>query len=392
MNMMRLAFVSPRFADGDTVGGAETLFRQLAERAMQAGHQVTYLTTCARNHFTWENEIQAGTRQMDGMEVHYFHADPRNSSRFLELQGAICRKKRVSRADEEEWIENSVHSEALYDHLREHGDRYDRLIMGPYLFGLVYAASRIHPKKTLLIPCLHDEPFAYTSVMADMFRNVRGFLFNTEPEQALATRLYGLRPEQGAVVGMGLTPFEADGKSFITRHGITAPYVMYSGRREGGKGTPILTAYLQAFRQRTGRDIRLVCTGSGPIDAPPELQPFITDLGFVSEQEKHDAMAGAEVFIHPSTFESLGIVLLESFLAGTPALVHAGSEVLQWQCRKSRAGLWFRNYPEFEEALQILLRDEELRDAMGRFGRDYVISQYAWPAVEARFQKALDTL
>jgi glycosyltransferase involved in cell wall biosynthesis len=264
--------------------------------------------------------------------------------------------------------------------------------MGPYLFGLVYAASRIHPEKTLLIPCLHDEPFAYTSVMADMFRNVRGFLFNSEPEQALATRLYGLRPEQGAVVGMGLTPFEADGKSFITRHGITAPYVMYSGRREGGKGTPILTAYLQAFRQRTGRDIRLVCTGSGPIDAPPELQPFITDLGFVSEQEKHDAMAGAEVFIHPSTFESLGIVLLESFLAGTPALVHAGSEVLQWQCRKSRAGLWFRNYPEFEEALQILLRDEELRDAMGRFGRDYVISQYAWPAVEARFQKALDTL
>ena len=392
MNMMRLAFVSPRFADGDTVGGAETLFRQLAERAVQAGHQVTYLTTCARNHFTWDNEIQAGLRQMDGMEVHYFHADPRNSSRFLELQTAICRKKHVSRADEEAWIENSVHSEALYDHLREHGDRYDRLIMGPYLFGLVYAASLIHPERTLLIPCLHDEPFAYTSVMADMFRRVRGFLFNSEPEQALATRLYGLSPKQGAVVGMGLTPFEADGKSFISRHGITAPYVMYSGRREGGKGTPILTAYLQAFRQRTGRDIRLVCTGSGPIDAPPELWPFITDLGFVSDQEKHDAMAGAEVFIHPSTFESLGIVLLESFLAGTPALVHAGSEVLQWQCRKSRAGLWFRNYPEFEEALQILLRDEELRDAMGRFGREYVISQYAWPVVEARFQKALDTL
>jgi len=392
MNMMRLAFVSPRFAEGDTVGGAETLFRQLAEHATQAGHQVTYLTTCARNHFTWDNEIPAGLRQVDGMEVHYFHTDPRISSRFLELQDAICRKKSVSHEEEEEWLANSVHSEALYDHLREHGDRYDRLIMGPYLFGLVHTASQFHPEKTLLIPCLHDEPFAYTSVIADMFHRVRGFLFNSEPEQALATRLYGLRPEQGAVVGMGLTPFEADGKGFITRHGITTPYVMYSGRREGGKGTPIFTAYMHAFRQRTGRDIRLVFTGSGPIDAPPELWPFITDLGFVSDQEKHDAMAGAEVFIHPSTFESLGIVLLESFLAGTPALVHAGSEVLQWQCRKSRAGLWFRNYPEFEEALQILLRDEELRDAMGRFGREYVISQYAWPAVEARFQKALDTL
>ena len=40
-------------------------------------------------------------------------------------------------------------------------------------------------------------------------------------------------------------------------------------------------------------------------------------------------MAGALAFCHPSVNESFGIVLLESWLARTPALVHAGSDVLQ---------------------------------------------------------------
>ena len=202
--------------------------------------------------------------------------------------------------------------------------------MGPYLFGLIYFASRIHPEKTLLVPCLHDEPFAYLGVMKKMFEAVRGFMFNTEPEHELARRLFGIcRPRSVRVVGMGIDPFEADPNAFAARHGLTPPYVIYSGRREDGKGTPLLCDYMQAFRERTGQDIKLVFTGSGPIEAPPELLPHILDLGFVGEQEKHEAMAGALAFVHPSTFESLGIVLLESLLAGTPALVHARSEVLQ---------------------------------------------------------------
>ena len=80
-------------------------------------------------------------------------------------------------------------------------------------------------------------------------------------------------------------------------------------------------------------------------------------------------MAGALAFVHPSTFESFGIVLLESFLAGTPALVHARSEVLRWQCRRSGGGLWFRHYPDFEEELLLLLNNENLRKRMGAAGK-----------------------
>jgi glycosyltransferase involved in cell wall biosynthesis len=149
---------------------------------------------------------------------------------------------------------------------------------------------------------------------------------------------------------------------------------------------------MHAFRQRNNQDIKLVFTGSGPIEAPPELLLHVLDLGFVSEREKHEAMAGALAFIHPSTFESLGIVLLESFLAGTPALVHARSEVLSWQCRRSGGGLWFRHYPDFEEELLLLANNEDIRKQMGTSGKSYVLREYSWASVEKRFFDSLDAV
>jgi glycosyltransferase involved in cell wall biosynthesis len=191
---------------------------------------------------------------------------------------------------------------------------------------------------------------------------------------------------------MGLEPFHAEPHVFPERHGLRRPYVLYAGRREPSKGTPLLCDYLNAFRQRTGTDLTLVLTGSGRVEPPPELRRHVFDAGLVPEEEKREAMAGALAFVHPSVYESLGIVLLESWMAGVPALVHAGSAVLTWQCRQSGGGLWFRDYPEFETELLLLLRDPALRRAMGEAGRRYVLREYGWEAVEQRLLDALARL
>ncbi len=380
-----IAFVCPRFSEQGTVGGAETLLKGLADHAAAAGRRVTFLTTCAENHFTWENTRPAGRQRVGDLDVYFFPVDPRDVESFLRVQDSISKRGDFGATDEDIWIRNSVNSTALYDHLHEHGGDYDRIIAGPYLFGLTYFAAQIHPAKTLLVPCLHDEPFAYLGIMKKLFGAVAGFMFNSEPERDLARRLFEIPEHKCAVVGMGIDPFDVEKKE-------PPPlYVVYSGRREGGKGTPLLCEYMHAFRARTGKDIKLVFTGSGPIEAPPELQPHITDLGFVSEQKKHEAMAGAVAFIHPSVNESFGIVLLESWLARTPALVHAKSEVLKWQCERSGGGLWFRHYPEFEEELLLLLADADLRRRMGEAGRDYVRRVYSWESVEKRLFAALDS-
>jgi glycosyltransferase involved in cell wall biosynthesis len=387
----RIAFVAPRFSEGGTIGGAETLIKNLALRAASAGRAVTLLTTCAQDHFTWENSVPPGRKQFGPIEVEYFPVDAtRDVATFLRIQGSIDKGLPLTREEELAWIRNSVNSAALVAHLKE--ARYDRVLAGPYLFGITYAVSEVDPARTLLIPCLHDEAFAYLGIMKDMFTRVAGFLFNTEPERDLAKRLYGVPEAKCSVVGMGLESFDVDPGAFARRTGITQPYIVYSGRREPLKGTPLIVEYMHAFRERTGKDVKLVFTGSGPIDPPDDLRPHITDLGFVSETEKHEAMAGAVAFLHPSVNESLGIVLLEAWLAGTPALVHAKSNVLSWQCRRSGGGLWFRHYPEFEEELLLLLENRALRDAMGAAGRAYVQREYAWSAVERRMLAAVDAL
>jgi glycosyltransferase involved in cell wall biosynthesis len=58
-------------------------------------------------------------------------------------------------------------------------------------------------------------------------------------------------------------------------------------------------------------------------------------------------------------------------------------------CRTSNGGLWFKNYPEFEEALSLLLTRPALRTAMGKAGERYVRETYSWPAVETRLMAAL---
>ena len=386
---MKIAVVSPRLHEPGTVGGAETLLWSLARDAAALGHEVELLCTCAKDHRTWANELPAGSFERDGIAVRRHPVDPRDMDAWMRVQVAIQNGETVPDADAVAWLRNSVNSEALVERLREGG--YDRVLAGPYLFGLTWSVARAVPEKTLLVPCFHDEPYAHVGPLLDALRRVRGFLFNTEPERDLAHRLMpGLAPRVEAVVAMGLEPFEVSKTAFAERTGLRAPYVLYSGRREEGKGTPVLVDFADAFRRRTGRDLHLAMTGSGPVDVPSSLAPAFHDLGFVSEREKREAMAGAVAFVHPSLNESLSIVLLESWLARTPALVHAKSPVLRSQCARSGGGLWFRDYPEFEEELLFLLDNPAAAAALAESGRAYAVSEYAPAAVRARLARALD--
>jgi len=387
----RIAFVCPRFADGSTLGGAEALLKSLAVRLSLAGRDVTFLTTCARNHSTWVNEVAPGARRIDGLEVVFFPVDgDRDTAGFLRAQASIGHGRGIDPATEAAWLRNGVNSRALCAYLGEKGRTFERIVTGPYPFALTHTVCLQHPDRTILVPCLHDEPFAHLSFAGNMLRAVRRCMFNTVPERDLAIRLYGLDPASVSVVGLGLEQFACDPEPFRSARGLPADYVIYCGRREPGKGTPLLLDYMTVFRQRTGKDVSLVLTGTGAVDVPREIPGVVLDLGHLPEQGKYDAMAGAVAFCHPSVNESLGIVILEAWFAGTPCLVHAGSDVLRYQCRSSNGGLWFRSYLEFEEELLLLLENRGLRDAMGKAGSEYVLREYSWDVVEPRLLEAVE--
>ena len=80
-------------------------------------------------------------------------------------------------------------------------------------------------------------------------------------------------------------------------------------------------------------------------------------LGFLSDEEKWDALAAAELLVMPSRLESLSMVTLEAWWAERPVLVNGKCEVLRGQSRRANAGLYYTSYDEFREALALLESD-----------------------------------
>ncbi|MCX6356383.1 MAG: glycosyltransferase family 4 protein [Candidatus Aureabacteria bacterium] len=323
MHTRTLAFVIPRYGV-HSAGGAEVLCQQVAERLAGAGHAVTVLTTCARDHLTWENHFAAGRETVHGVEVRRFPVDARTADPELAgIQNRIVRGMPVAREEEEHWIGGSVHSAALYDSIRHDAGRFDAFIFLPYLFGTTWAGSAIAPDRSLLIPCLHDEPFARLAIFKEMFTSVRGAIFNSEPERDLAIRLYGLTAARTGLGGMGLAPRpEYRPERFIKKFKLRRPFIMYAGRRESGKNTDLLVEYFRAFKRQNGTDLALVLLGTGDVTIPDDVARDILDLGYVDEQLKHDAYAASLALCQPSINESLSIVLMEAWLAGAGALAH----------------------------------------------------------------------
>jgi len=387
---MNIALVAPRFAEGTTLGGAETLMRETALNLADSGHNVTVLSTCATNHFTWENELPAGEKQFENIKVILFKVnEDRNLDLFHKIQTKISNFEEVTFEEEELWHKNNVSSDDLYEHLRNNITSYDKIIISPYLFGLIYYSAQICPKKTILLPCLHDEAFAYLQTIKNMFKTVSSYIFNTEPEMNLAKKLYDIDLSRATVIGMTIEDFNIQRGAFAKKYNINSPFILYCGRREALKGTPMLIDYFAAFRRRSGIDLKLVLTGKGDFETDEETRKNIIDVGFVSEKDKHNAMADSVALCQPSQNESLSIVILESWLAGKPVIVNGQCEVLKHQCLKSNAGLWFSNYPEFEMELKLLLENTELSETLAKNGRDFVIKNYSKEAIQEKLVSAI---
>lgn len=388
---MRFAFVVPRYGD-DVVGGAETLARGLAEHLSKETYNVEILTTCARSHFTWENYYTEGVNEFNGIKVRYFRVNGRDIGAFLNIQRKIEQGILPEIEEQLIWARESVNSDGLYDYIWRNGRDYDYFFFLPYLFGTTFWGSQIYPEKSVLIPCLHDEVYARLDIFRMTFEKVMGVIFNSNPERLLAERLFSIKDKPSAVVGMG---FEAghnggyDPDRFRKRFRIEGDYIIYFGRKEGGKNLPLLLDYFSRFKREGKGRLKLVLAGDGEVRVPQDMKGEIVDLGFLSEGEKMDALSGAILLCQPSMNESFSIVIMESWLAGKPVLVHGDCEVTREHVKESGGGLYFKNYYEFAEILRYLSDNKGQREALGRKGKEYVLDKYSWPAVIRRFDNAM---
>jgi len=363
---------------------------ELGHGLRDRGWDVDVVTSAARDLYTWKNELPEGTSQEDGMCVTRFRTVVGTDRRARNRIGnRIGTGAPVPLADQYRWMNAGVRVPGMHEFLVDHAGDYRAILFAPYLFWTTFACAEIAPERSILVPCLHDEPEARLELFKPTFEGSRGILFQTEPERELAGRIFDL-PPRTALIGSGVhPPASYDPEGFRARHGIQGDFLLFAGRREWGKAWPELLRHLDFANSHLPRPVPLVTCGVGEIGAvPPNVR--VIDVGYVSDQERSDAMAAATVYVQPSARESFSRTIMEAWLAGTPVLANAAGAVVAWHCERSGAGLPYRDRYEFAESVRLLLDRPETRTAMACRGREYVLGNYRWPDVLARVERAIE--
>lgn len=396
MTSRRFAFVIPRYFEG-IAGGAETLMGHLASRLKARGDEVEIWATCAKDNRTWANEFPPSVSQVSGIPLHRFPVDSRDLDKWIPIQLALHDGQPITTEDQLTWMSESVNSRALYSHLQREAPRFDALFFGPYLFGTTFWGSLIAPEKSILIPCLHDEAYAYQDVIASMFRQVKGCLFNAEPEMDLARSIYGEIP--GGVVGMGFEPPSTEHISSLEPYFTDgSPYILYLGRKETGKNVHVLVDYFVEAKEEglIPEEVKLVILGGGSFDDlhRPEVltRGDVLDLPHLDERDKQRLLRHALYLCQPSTNESFSIVIMEAWMVGTPVVVHAACPVTRHHVEVSRGGLYFSSSHDLAGVTKYLIREPNARREHADAGAAYVRQEYAWSAVLERFDAVVGAL
>jgi glycosyltransferase involved in cell wall biosynthesis len=262
------------------------------------------------------------------------------------------------------------------------------------MYGQTYNGSRECPEKALLIPCLHDESYAYMGLVKNCIEGFKGVIFLAKPEADLANRLYNLHSIKTAVLGAGIDSDwidQCDPERFRKKYTIHDDFILYAGRKDEGKKIDELVNFFKEYKSvRSFSTLKLVLIGGGEMAVDPSWRNEIIDLGFVSPEDKHDAFSAASIFCNPSRFESFSIVIMESWLAKRPVIVSGHCAVTTQFCRETNGGFSYLNFYEFEEYVDRLLANPDMAAAMGKNGFEYVMRHFTHKAIAEKYLRFIE--
>jgi glycosyltransferase involved in cell wall biosynthesis len=391
---VKLACVVQRYG-ADIAGGSEGHCRQLALRLAAprddetSGHDVTVLTTCARDYVSWANAYPAGESRDGAVRVLRFAvARSRDRRRFADVSDEVC-DGGASPERQHDWFrQNGPDAPDLIDHLRTHGSGYDLVLFWTFRYATTYFGLPHVADRAVLLPTAEEDPIIRLDVLESFFRMPAGFLFLTPEEEILVSGRAGQTLSPSATIGIGLERASATpAASALRAHGIDDNYVLYLGRVDRNKGCHALLEHYEAYAAAAGTPPTLVLAGPSTLRIPQH--PRIRALGYVSDELRDTLLAHARALVMPSRYESLSIVLLEAWNRAIPAIVNGECRVLAGQVRRANGGLEYRSRAEFAEALDFLVSHSRERDAFGRQGLAYVEREYRWPTVLGRVESLL---
>lgn len=376
---MNIAFVIQRYGQ-EVVGGAELHCRWLAEH-LAGEHDVEIITTCAKDYISWRNYFNPGIENINGVKVRRFKvARRRNLIKFGRIQEWIFNNEH-SIKQEEKWMKlNGPYSPSLIRYLKGNKDSHDIFIFYSYRYFTSYHGLKEIPQNSVLLPTAEEDSAIKLQIFTNFFKLPNGYIFLTPEERELISKYSEIDTIPYTVIGSGLKALAPDDPSDFKRmNDLDKPYILYIGRIDRNKGCEELFNFFLRYTQYANQNIDLVLIGPQVLEIPKH--PRIKHIGYVSEQEKSNAIAGCEFFIMPSFFESLSIAVLEAWNLEKPILANGKCKVLKGQCLRSNGGLFYSSYQEFRECVDLLSSRENIREELGKAGKKYVEENYSWDVV-----------
>jgi glycosyltransferase involved in cell wall biosynthesis len=214
-------------------------------------------------------------------------------------------------------------------------------------------------------------------------------------------RLFPARPTFAVAAGAPVP--EANSEPAPLPLSADVPIVGIVGRLQPWKGQDRLL-HAQAILRERGHRIHLIIVGGDSYGLSPEyaasLAPLATRLGIAEDVTMAGEVVDAgpyieqmDILVNASDQEPFGIVILEGMARGVPVVaVNSGGPADFVE--DGRTGVLARSgEPEaLADAVEALLVAPDLRDRLGRAGRERFMQEYTTRAMGRRFFCSLETV
>ncbi len=372
-----ISFVVPRYGT-DVLGGAETATRRLAEALVRhSDTKVEILTTTAISLATWDNHYSPGNDSVNGIATKRFKVDSGRIPNFAEAtKRALAHPASLTLGEANEIIRlQGPVSNGLIDAVAE--SKSDVVVFYPYLYHPTTTGIFATSKTKVLHPAAHLEPMIHLPIFKDVFDRADGLVVQTIAEGRTVEDQFTAAQKPVLIFGPGTMPTSIYQDYEPKDFGLNArPFLLCLGRVDAPKGTTLLADLFAEYKLRNPSNLGLII--AGPIEIHPNPKPDVIITGAVTEEEKRQLLENCVALISPSAFESFSIVLIEAWMNKKPVIVNALCEPTTEQVQRSGGGLVFHGYEDFEAALDILLSNPALSNALGESGYHYAMENYLW--------------
>ncbi|HFC12668.1 MAG TPA: glycosyltransferase family 1 protein [Anaerolineae bacterium] len=399
---MRILHLTPRYHPA--TGGGQTHILQLSEHFVRAGHAVTVLTSDALDSAALWMPGKATIPELEtvhnGVRILRFPLRYLFNSRLgfpitHRLQWMGSQAKIVPERVLKGFGRLLPHLPTLFEWIKTTDETFDLVACMGLPFDALMLAGQAFAKQHN-IPFVayplthfgagnapgsdHDSQFYTMRHQNSYIAASDGLVAQTETEAAFY-RGHGMADERIIVAGPGITPEQVaggDAARFRQKYGIEGDFILHIGLLAQVKGAVDNVRAVQKLRKQ-GVAVELVLVGGdtdgfyhfwGGMDSAEKAH--IHKLGYLSEQDKKDALAACNFFSMPSKMDSFGIVYLEAWLYEKAVIAAQTWGVMDVVLdRHNGLTVPYGDSDALALAMRELLENRELSAELGRTGHQF---------------------